>query len=211
MNIVKQTTYTIIDDDDNEFVVGIEPDKDSVQIMKVTDDRYLIGYLARDTDPINPFEYQDGLGEIYTCSRWDGTFSQYEAACLNPHHVMLSVYDHSGRVYSLLGHGVRCMWDTIDGGAVWEPDKSLSEALGQTLAEEGQEAYEKQKRTFSRQACDIANALELGDVWGMVIQEDSDHHTAEMVWEIFGYDHAMKELKSEMESKREWLLKKQKK
>lgn len=195
-------TYTVEDDDGNEFATDIEPAEDSIISMQVGE-TMIFGFLVHDEHPENPFDAQDCLGKIYTCSHGDGTIPQYEESLQDPHHVMLSVYEHGMRAYSLLGDGIQCQWDTVNGGAVWVPDKYLAEELDKI---ESKKEYFKRKLEYAQNACDIANALEIGDVWGIVIQEGNDYDGKEATWDYIGGEYAKEELLAEMEAHKKWMM-----
>ena len=47
----------------------------------------------------------------------------------DPFAVMLDVYDHSGRMWSISGEGTQCRWDTSRGAGMWIPDDELRGVL----------------------------------------------------------------------------------
>ena len=47
----------------------------------------------------------------------------------DPDAVLLDVYEHGQRAYSIAGHGMQCRWDTSRGEAVWVPDDCAREEI----------------------------------------------------------------------------------
>ncbi len=62
----------------------------------------------------------------------DWSYEEAERECTQPmdkYAVLLDVYDHSGRSYSLSGGGTQCRWDTSRGEALWIADKYAKEEI----------------------------------------------------------------------------------
>lgn len=62
----------------------------------------------------------------------DWNYAAAEQECQQPmdkYAVLLDVYDHSGRSYSLSGGGIQCRWDTSRGEAVWVADAYAKEEI----------------------------------------------------------------------------------
>lgn len=62
----------------------------------------------------------------------DWNYAAAEQECQQPmdkYAVLLDVYDHSGRAYSLSGGGMQCRWDTSRGEAVWAADAYAKEEI----------------------------------------------------------------------------------
>lgn len=62
----------------------------------------------------------------------DWNYAAAEQECQQPmdkYAVLLDVYDHSGRSYSLSGGGIQCRWDTSQGEAVWAADAYTKEEI----------------------------------------------------------------------------------
>lgn len=62
----------------------------------------------------------------------DWNYAAAEQECQQPmdkYAVLLDVYDHSGRSYSLSGGGMQCRWDTSRGEAVWVADAYAKEEI----------------------------------------------------------------------------------
>lgn len=62
----------------------------------------------------------------------DWSYEEAERECTQPmdkYAVLLDVYDHSGRSYSLSGGGMQCRWDTSRGEAVWVADAYAKEEI----------------------------------------------------------------------------------
>ncbi len=62
----------------------------------------------------------------------DWNYAAAEQECQQPmgkYAVLLDVYDHSGRAYSLSGGGMQCRWDTSRGEAVWVADAYAKEEI----------------------------------------------------------------------------------
>lgn len=62
----------------------------------------------------------------------DWSYAEAERECTQPmdkYAVLLDVYDHSGRSYSLSGGGMQCRWDTSRGEAVWVADAYAKEEI----------------------------------------------------------------------------------
>ena len=62
----------------------------------------------------------------------DWSYAEAERECTQPmdkYAVLLDVYDHSGRSYSLSGGGTQCRWDTSRGEALWIADEYAKEEI----------------------------------------------------------------------------------
>lgn len=62
----------------------------------------------------------------------DWNYAEAERECTQPmdkYAVLLDVYDHSGRSYSLSGGGTQCRWDTSRGEALWIADEYAKEEI----------------------------------------------------------------------------------
>lgn len=90
-----------------------------------------------------------------------------ENEIVNPHAFLLSVYDHGGRVYSLLGQGVNCRWDTAHGGAVLVPSDECIEAAKGVAGSDGRELMDV-LRGWAVDVLDDYNAYLSGEVYGLV-------------------------------------------
>lgn len=85
----------------------------------------------------------------------------------NPHAILLSVYDHGGRVYSLLGQGMNCQWDTAHGGAILVPSNECVEAAKGVAESDGRELMDV-LRGWAVDVLDDYNAYLSGEVYGLV-------------------------------------------
>lgn len=130
----------------------------------------------------------------------------------NPLAVLLDVYEHSGKAYSLHGHGMQCRWDTSRGGAAWVPDKLLEEELRNKVQERAGAEWETLSlvgRTHllqqeAREAC--ARQLQEyndwinGDAWG-IVEAVFDRNTGKLLeeeacWGYIGSRYAEAEMES---------------
>jgi hypothetical protein len=86
------------------------------------------GVRLEDADPDDVQALIDKVEE--KLSDWSYALAADE--CQQPmdeYAVLLDVYDHSGRSYSLSGGGVQCRWDTSRGEALWIADKYAKEEI----------------------------------------------------------------------------------
>ena len=117
----------------------------------------------------------------------------------NPYAVLLDIYEHSGRVYSISGEGYQCQWDTARGGGIWIPN----DAFIQELKEQDFQAEDERSYCIknARWACEHLNCLESGDVWGIACEKfnlNGHHITGDACWGFVGSEYAKEELQSEM-------------
>lgn len=81
-----RTTHTISDSDfpDVDFEVSFEPIDnnyiDSVKVLRIDDNRVVVGYLCRDDDSRDPLDDSDGSGRIYSSNRHSSTHSEMRDA-----------------------------------------------------------------------------------------------------------------------------------
>ncbi len=86
------------------------------------------GVRLEDADPDDVQALIDKVEEKLS----DWSYAKAERECTQPmdeYAVLLDVYDHSGRSYSLSGGGMQCRWDTSRGEAVWIADKYAKEEI----------------------------------------------------------------------------------
>jgi hypothetical protein len=146
VKVRRHTSYSVEDDDGNEFEVQFEPVNGSdVTIEKLPDGRTVVGYLSHDPNCGNPLEDCDGSGKLY---RWDHRDHKDEIRAAlgldqynsrdpelkpNPHAVLLDKYEHGlEKWYPSTGGdapGDPGGWDTSRGAGVWVPDKSCLEHI----------------------------------------------------------------------------------
>ena len=119
------------------------------------------------------------------------------ATMINPYTIMLSVYDHGGRHYSLFGEGINCRFDTAHGGAVLVPtEEFMQTAIG--IAEINGKEVKEVLMTFAKGVLEEMNAIEDGDCYGIVSQTytdgiaDDDHDSC---WGFVGYDATVEAMK----------------
>lgn len=88
INTHRSTTHGITDSDfpDVEFDVSFEPVDnnyiDSVKVLRIDNDRVVVGYLSRDEDSRDPLDedQSDGSGRIYSAHRDSSTQSEMQEA-----------------------------------------------------------------------------------------------------------------------------------
>ncbi len=116
----------------------------------------------------------------------------------NKYAVPLDVYEHSGVSYSVSGEGMQCIFDTAKGGAVWIPDKTLTEEI-ESMPESDRQAFVIDR---ARSACQEYTSWCNGDCYGVVIDVytfDGEQWISEddgdSCWGFIGYSYAQEQLK----------------
>lgn len=126
----------------------------------------------------------------------------------DPDAVMLDVYDHSGLVWSVLGSGTQCAWDTSHGAGVWLPDaEARHEIARRTAAGKNRRAAALE---LAQQALDTYNAWLAGDCWGICVEVyDAAGELVEddACWGFVGGDWAMQDLQASFDFQVETLKK----
>lgn len=93
--------------------------------------------IHQDTDPMNPMEDWDAMGEVRSFSRrhHNSVKSQEEAERLmeeNPLHVKLSYFEHGNCLWMVMGDerpGVEWQWDGTRFAGLWIPNKEAMENI----------------------------------------------------------------------------------
>ena len=172
MNISKRMVYNV-----DEFELTFEPIEDSISIEK-TKTGFTIKYLTPDTDPLDPFENDEGLGSFF---HWkDYGKEQLAKYCellgydidsrekIRPDDnlaVRIDKYEHSGVWYSIEGEGTQCRWDTSHTWAVWYPNTCLMEDIKRFKTKKTQR---KRAIELARQACEVFNQWANGEIYCLV-------------------------------------------
>lgn len=205
--IHKRVTY--VSDDGFEF--SFEPIESTLKIKK-TKTGYEARYLIQDTDPLDPFENDEGMGAFYHWKEhgqeelseycralgYDPETHEPNGEPVNPDAVRIDKYEHSQVYYSVSGEGHECRWDTSHDWAVWLPNKCLLDDLKRfrTKATRRKRCVE-----LARQACEVFNQWANGDVY-VTVQETYDKNKEPLVCNnvggYFGYDEAVRALETEL-------------
>ena len=80
------------------------------------------GVRLEDADPDDVQALIDKVEEKLIDWNYAGAYDECQQP-MDKYAVLLDVYDHSGRAYSLSGGGMQCRWDTSRGEAVWIADE----------------------------------------------------------------------------------------
>jgi hypothetical protein len=198
------TTYTI-PDLDIEVELPFTPDlimEYKEPLVRITDDKIILGYLAHASDCANPCEDDNYMGHIYDCRRHSRTLKDYERALglgdfdgepRNPYAVLLDVYEHGGISYSLSGQGAQCQFDTARGGAVWVPSEELKKELDLTVAD----AAQVRARELAAQAAKTYTDWCNGNCYGVVVvtyDKEGTEIDHDSCWGYIGTDCAYESL-----------------
>lgn len=196
--------------DEAGFVFNFEPIEDSLKIKK-TKTGYEARYLIQDTDAQDPCEMDEGMGNFY---HWkDMGREQLEKYCEalaydidtheptgkpeNPDAVSIDKYEHSSIWYSVSGEGTQCRWDTSHGWAVWLPSACLLDELKKYKGQ----ARRKKCIEYARQACEVINQWQNGDVY-CIVKETYDKNKKyidhDLIGGYFGYKDAISALETEI-------------
>lgn len=203
--ITKKVTYM-----KDDFVFSIEPIEDSI-IIKKTEKGYEAKYLAYDTEPTNPFENDEGLGNFYHWKDYGreqlkkycellgydiDTREKIREDCLLA--VRIDKFEHSGIVYSVTGEGYQCRWDTSHSWAVWYPNEILLEDIYRFKTKKTQR---KRAIELARQSCEVFNQWASGDVY-VIVKETYNKNKKQIdydcICEYFGYEDSLKALKTDI-------------
>lgn len=143
--------------------------------------------------------YRKRFDELMEWHKKNGSFG-------DPDRVMLSVYEHSGIAYSVMGEAgypFTDPWDTSPGRAVWVPDKVLrvNEAAGLT----GDERRAKM-REWAGQACETFTDWANGSCYCVVIElfdADGEQLESDLCGGYVGWKWAEEQLESDLKYWRE--------
>lgn len=91
----------------------------------------------------------------------------------NPLAVILDVYEHSGIMFSVSGHGPQCQWDTSSGGALWVPDDVAHDCI---MTSSDPRPKHELAREYAEQACEAYTAWCNGQTF-LVSMFAVDRHT----------------------------------
>jgi hypothetical protein len=215
MKITKQTKYFLDIDGKTYEVPHDEFDTDSLMTKFDDAGNGYIAYLVRDEYAENPFDFNDGMGEIlYSGGRnHQDDSSQIRAEMgigddwhddhpeeANPYAFMLSRYEHGYERYEVQEDGARNYsgrsvgnWDTSHNAALWLPNSSLLEYIN-TFPEDQRKI---KALDFCKSAIDEFNSWLEGDVWEIVLCEYKNGIIGDQEYSgnFIGGDHAMKELR----------------
>jgi len=114
--------------------------------------------------------------------------------------VMLDVYEHGSRHYSLAGTGPQCPWDTSSRGALWVPDAWARDAIAMQVKASGVEPIEAARRSAAVAASEYTKWVN-GEVFGAVVysfnRATGERLTNECAyWNLIGSDYATDELEA---------------
>jgi hypothetical protein len=206
-DVYKKVRY--VDHEGFEYI--FEPIAGTIKLKK-TKDGYEARYLSVDTNPLDPFENDEGMGGFY---HWKGfgaeQLSEYCRALAynpythepngekeNPDAVRIDKYEHSQVYYSISGEGHECRWDTSHDWAVWLPNKCLLDDLKRfrTKATRRKRCVE-----LARQACEVFNQWANGDVYVIVKEmydKNKEYLDHDSVGGYYGFDEAVSALDTEI-------------